>query len=154
MICERDKRAWGRWGWSRGVDREGSTSGFVVVSSWVRPVKMGMLFIIHKNSFFSFSILVYFLFCFLHFTHKTWMYDTIRFNQGFIIFNHYNLSVGLCLCVRASVCVRVSVCLCVRLRLYVWVYLQVSAFMCVRVRPRSHIQYFLFRFTALMFRNH
>lgn len=82
------------------------------------------------------------------------MYDTIRFNQGFIIFNHYNLSVGLCLCVRASVCVRVSVCLCVRLRLYVWVYLQVSAFMCVRVRPRSHIQYFLFRFTALMFRNH
>lgn len=66
MICERDKRAWGRWGWSRGVDREGSTSGFVVISSWVRPVKMGMLFIIHKNNFFLYFSLFFVLFSALH----------------------------------------------------------------------------------------
>lgn len=50
------------------------------------------------------------------------MYDTIRFYQGFTIFNHYILSVGLCLCVRGyrcstrvceCVCVRVSACMCV-----------------------------------------
>lgn len=72
---------------------------------------MGMIFIIHL----SLSPFWFFLgsFCFLHFRHKTWMYNTIRFYQGFTIFNHYILSVGLCLCVRASVCMRVSACMCV-----------------------------------------
>lgn len=84
---------------------------------------MGMLFIIHLNlsPFFFFFFLG--SFCFLHFRHRTWMYDTIRVYQGFTIFNHYILSVGLCSCVRdillqnvcVQACVRVSVCMCVRL---------------------------------------
>ena len=35
-------------GMGLGYNREGST-GFEVVSSWVRPVKVGMIFIIHLN---------------------------------------------------------------------------------------------------------
>lgn len=79
------------------VGPKGQNSGFVVVSSWVRPVKMGMLLITHLIlSPFWFIYLG--SFCFLHFRHKMWMYDTIRFYQGFTLFNHYILSVGLCLC--------------------------------------------------------
>lgn len=37
-----------RVGMGFGYDREGST-GFEVISSWVRPVKVGMIFIIHLN---------------------------------------------------------------------------------------------------------
>jgi len=61
---------------------------------------MGMLFIIHLNLS---PVLV--LFCFLHFRHKMWVYDTISFHQGFIIFNHYILSMGfvfVCKYVRKS----------------------------------------------------
>lgn len=99
---------------------------------------MGMLF--HYSSEFI-SILVFFFlgsFCFLHFRHKTWMYDTIRFYQGFTIFNHYILSVGLCLCVwilLQYVCVQVCAwewaCACVCACPCVWVCLQVSVYMCV-----------------------
>ncbi len=54
------------------------------------------------------------------------MYDTIRFYQGFTIFNHYILSVGLCLCVDTpAVCVCVCVCVCVR--------------KCVRESERVHV---------------
>lgn len=95
------------------------------------------------------------------------MYDTIRVYQGFTIFNHYILSVGLCSCVRdillqnvrVQACVRVSVCMCVRLPVRMSVFasecVYVCVCVCVRVRSRLQIQYFLFRFifiTALLFR--
>lgn len=81
----------------------------MVISSWVRPVKMDMLLIMHQK-FSLFKEIG--SFCFLHFRHETWMYDTFRFYQGFTIFNHCILSVGLCSCTPLQhVSVRVSVCL-------------------------------------------
>lgn len=84
------------------------------------------------------------------------MYDTIRFYQGFTIFKSLHFICGFVFvcgykCVRESE--RAHVCACP----YVWVCLQVSAYMCVCVcvRSRLQIQYFLFRFifiTALLFR--
>lgn len=90
----------------------------MIVSGWVRPVKMGMLYIIHLI-YLHFSL--YFLgsFCFLHFRHKTWMYDTIRFFPGFHYFQplHF-ICEFMFVCVWILLqytCVRVSVCMCVRL---------------------------------------
>lgn len=70
------------------------------------------------------------------------MYDTIRFYQGFTTFNHYILSVGLCLCVCgylcstcvcASVCVRVSACMCVCLPVCMSVFASECVYVCMCV---------------------
>lgn len=133
--------------------QRGQHSGFVVVSSWVRPVKMGMLFIIHQNFFspFKYFFFLVFVFCTSD-TRRGCMIPLDLTRVSLFSITTIYLWVCVCVCVCASVCVRVSVCICVRLRLYVRVCLQVRAFMCVRVRSRPHIQYFLFCSTALVFR--
>lgn len=114
----------------------------MVISSWVRPVKMDMLLIMHQK-FSLFKEIG--SFCFLHFRQETWMYDTFRFLPGFHYFQSLHFicwfvflhTSAACECESECVPARVYECVCKRVCICVYVCAQDCRFSTF---------YFLFRF--------